>query len=64
MKASELRQKSVDELRQELLALLRERFNLRVQQATGQLSKPHLVRQVRRNIARVKTILHEKAGRP
>lgn len=63
MKANELRQKSVDELQQELLALRREQFNLRVQQATGQLSKPHLVRQVRRNIARVKTVLHEQKGK-
>ena len=63
MKASELRQKSVEELQQELLALLREHFNLRMQRATGQLSKPHLFRQVRRNIARLKTVLHEKAGK-
>lgn len=62
MKASELRQKSPDELQQELLALLREQFNLRMQRATNQLSKPHLLRQVRRNIARVKTVLSEKAG--
>ena len=63
MKASELRQKSVEELQQELLALLREHFNLRMQRATGQLSKPHLFRQVRRNIARLKTVLDEKAGK-
>lgn len=62
MKASEFRQKNADELRQELLALLREQFNLRMQRATGQLSKPHLFRQVRRNIARLKTVLKEKAG--
>ncbi len=62
MKASELRQKSVDELRQELLALLREQFNLRMQKATGQSSKSHLFRQVRRNIARVKMVLGEKAS--
>lgn len=61
MKASELRAKSADELKQELLALLREQFNLRVQRATGQLGKPHLFEQVRRNIARVKTVLGEKA---
>jgi len=60
MKASELRNKSVEELRQELLELRREQFNLRMQQATGQLAKPHLVRQVRRNIARVKTVLNQK----
>ena len=62
MKASELRQKNVDELRQELLALLREQFNLRMQKATGQSSKSHLFRQVRRNIARVKMVLGEKAS--
>lgn len=62
MKASELRQKSVDELQQELLALLREQFNLRMQRATGQLGKPHLFRQVSRNIARLKTVMSEKAG--
>ena len=61
MKADELRQKSVSDLEQELLALLREQFNLRVQRATGQMNKPHLFRQVRRNIARVKTVLNEKA---
>ena len=61
MKASELRQKSVDELKQELLALLREQFNLRMQKATGQTSKSHLFRQARRNIARVKMVLGEKA---
>ena len=62
MKASELRQKGVEELQQELMALLREQFNLRMQRATGQLSKPHLFHQVRRNIARVKTVLRQKAG--
>jgi large subunit ribosomal protein L29 len=61
MNASELQQKSVDELKQELLALLREQFNLRMQKATHQASKPHLFRQVRRNIARVKMVLGEKA---
>ena len=61
MSASELRQKDVDGLKQELLALLREQFNLRMQKATGQASKPHLFRQARRNIARVKMVLGEKA---
>lgn len=60
MKASELRQKSTEELQQELLALLREQFSLRMQRSMGQLSKPHLFRQVRRNVARVKTVLKEK----
>ncbi len=62
MKATDLRAKSVEELKQELLALLREQFNLRMQRATGQLGKPHLFKQGRRNIARVKTVLAEKAG--
>ncbi len=62
MNASELRHKSADELKQELLALLREQFNLRMQKATGQAGKPHLFKQVRRNIARVKMVLSEKAG--
>ena len=62
MKASELRQKSVDELKQELLALLREQFNLRMQKATNQTTKSHLFRQARRNIARVKMVMSEKAG--
>jgi large subunit ribosomal protein L29 len=61
MNASELRRKSVDELKQELLALLREQFNLRMQKATNQTTKSHLFRQARRNIARVKMVLGEKA---
>jgi large subunit ribosomal protein L29 len=62
MKAAELRKKGVDELRQELLALLREQFNLRMQKATGQLGPTHHLGEVRRGIARVKTVLREKAG--
>ena len=62
MKASELKAKSVEELNAELLGLLREQFNLRMQLATGQLAQTHLFKQVRRDIARVKTILTEKAG--
>lgn len=63
MKASELREKSVTELNDELLSLSREQFNLRMQQGTGQLARPHQMKEVRRNIARVKTILNEKAGK-
>lgn len=63
MKAAELREKSVDELREELLSLLREQFNLRMQGATDQLSRPHLFKRARRNIARVKTVLGEKANK-
>ncbi|AFR05205.1 50S ribosomal protein L29 [Pectobacterium brasiliense] len=62
MKANELREKSVEELNTELLGLLREQFNLRMQAASGQLQQTHLVKQVRQNIARVKTLLTEKAG--
>lgn len=61
MKASELRDKSIEDLQKELYGLLREQFNLRMQKGTGQLSQPHRVSQVRREIARVKTILSEKA---
>ncbi|NIP73800.1 MAG: 50S ribosomal protein L29 [Gammaproteobacteria bacterium] len=60
MNANELRKKAVNELRSELTALLREQFNLRMQQGTGQLSRPDQLKKVRRNIARVQTILSEK----
>ncbi|MGZ8225105.1 MAG: 50S ribosomal protein L29 [Methylovulum sp.] len=59
MKASELRQKSKDELETLLIDLARERFNLKMQKGTGQLSKPHQVKKVRRDVARVQTILNE-----
>jgi large subunit ribosomal protein L29 len=63
MKANELRNKSTDELREELMGLLREQFNLRMQNATGQLSRPHQFKRVRKDIARVKTVLNEmKSG--
>lgn len=62
MLVNELRAMSQSELGEELAALLREAFNLRMQKGSDQLAKPHLYRQARRNIARVKTILHEKAG--
>ena len=61
MKATELKDKSVEELNAELINLLREQFNLRMQHTTGQLEKTDQLRKVRRNIARVKTILTEKA---
>ena len=60
MKTSELRDKSDTELNTELVALLKEQFNLRIQKGVGQSPKPHLIKKVRRNIARIKTILHEK----
>ncbi len=59
MKASELREKSVAELKEEVLNLLQEQFNLRMQRAAGQMSKPHRMKQIRRDIARIKTILRE-----
>ncbi|MEH6822301.1 MAG: 50S ribosomal protein L29 [Motiliproteus sp.] len=62
MNTVELREKSVDELNQELLGLLKEQFNLRMQKSSGQLAQSHLVGNVRRDIARVKTVLNEKAG--
>ena len=62
MKANDLRDKSVEDLNKELLELAREKFNLRMQQGTGQLTQPHQIKAARRNIARVKTILSEKAG--
>jgi len=58
MKASELRNKNTDELRQELKDLLRAQFSLRMQLATQQTNKTHELRQVRRDIARVRTVLH------
>jgi large subunit ribosomal protein L29 len=60
MKAKELRGKGVAELKQDLLGLLREQFNLRMQKGTGQLSQTHRVRAVRHDIARVRTVLNEK----
>lgn len=61
MRVAELRQKTKDELQQELTALLREHFNLRMQKATGQLGQTHQLGRVRRDIARVRTVLTEKA---
>lgn len=62
MKASELKDKSVAELKSQLLELLGEQFKLRMQKATGQLGQNHLIGQTRRDIARVKTVLAQKAG--
>ncbi len=60
MKASDIRTKTVDELGDELERLKKEQFNLRFQRATGQLEKTARIREVRRDIARVKTIAAEK----
>jgi large subunit ribosomal protein L29 len=61
MKAVELRTRSVSELTLELHNLLRERFNLSMQKGTGQLVRPDQVRKVRKDIARINTVLTEKA---
>ncbi len=60
MKASEARKKAAAELGETLLDLRKEQFNLRMQQGTGQLSSPPAMRRVRKDIARVKTVMNEK----
>lgn len=60
MKAEELRARTVDELGDELVRLRKEKFNLRFQQASGQLENTARVREVRRDIARIKTVLTER----
>ena len=60
MDANELRKKSGDELAEELTNLRREQFNLRMQQATGQLARSDQYRRVRKDIARVKTVMREQ----
>ncbi|MCK9504816.1 MAG: 50S ribosomal protein L29 [Porticoccaceae bacterium] len=62
MKASELQQKSVDELQGLLGAELENQFKLRMQKATGQLGQSHKIGETRKNIARIKTVLNQKAG--
>jgi large subunit ribosomal protein L29 len=62
MNATELRDKTPDQLRDQLAALKKEAFNLRFQQATNQLESTARMRAVRRDVARVKTILNEKAA--
>lgn len=63
MKAQDLREKSADELNVELKGLLADQFKYRMQKATGQLGQTHLLKEVRRDIARVKTIINQKAGK-
>jgi small subunit ribosomal protein S17 len=60
MKATDVRAKTLDELRTELEGLKKEQFNLRFQKATGQLENTARVRQIRRDIARIQTIMREK----
>jgi large subunit ribosomal protein L29 len=62
MKASELRGKSADELKQELQSLLKAQFSLRMQKATQQLSNTSQIQKTRRDIARVRTLLTEKGN--
>ncbi len=59
MKANKQRKKSAQQLNEQLLGLLRDKFNLRMQKATGQLGQSHLLSQVKRDIARVKTVLNQ-----
>ncbi len=60
MNAQDMRKKNESELRDELSGLLREQFNLRMQRGIGQLATPHDLRRVRKDIARIKTVLNEK----
>jgi len=62
MKASDLRDKSAEELNEQLLQLREEQFKLRMQKATGQLGQTHLMKENQRDIARVKTVMQQKAG--
>ncbi len=62
-KIDELRNLTVDELQTELLSLRKEQFNLRMKKASGSLDKTHLITLVRKSVAKVKTILTEKAGK-
>ncbi|QLI83241.1 50S ribosomal protein L29 [Chitinibacter fontanus] len=62
MKATELQQKSVEELKSELTALLKAKFSLRMQHATGQLANTSELKRVRKDIARVLTVLTQKAA--
>jgi large subunit ribosomal protein L29 len=62
MIVSELRQKTKNELKLMLIELSREQFNLRMQRGTGQLSKPDQIKKVRRNVARIYTVLNETAS--
>jgi large subunit ribosomal protein L29 len=62
-RAQELRGKSADELNDELLSLRKEQFNLRFQKATGQLNNTSRVRAVRRDVARIKTLLRQQSAK-
>ena len=61
MKAAELKDKTVDELQESLVGLMKDQFNYRMQKSTGQLNQTHLLKEVGKDIARVKTVLVLKA---
>ena len=63
MKAQELREKTLDDLREDLVALYKEQFNYRIQNSSGQLGQIHLISSIRKDIARVKTIITEKKNK-
>lgn len=60
MNATDLRAKSGEELNEDLISLRREQFNVRMQQATGESTKPHEHSRIRKNIARIKTVMAEQ----
>ncbi|WMY96760.1 MAG: 50S ribosomal protein L29 [Arsenophonus sp.] len=62
MKSKKLRKKNIEDLKIELLNLIREKFNLTMQLKSGQLKQSHLLKQIRRHIARIKTLLTEKVS--
>lgn len=64
MKPSDLRSKTADEITSAMVEIYREQFNLKMQKATGQLSKPDQIKKNRRTIARINTILTEKGVKP
>ena len=60
MNTSEMKEKSLDELQEELVSLSKDQFNYRMQKSTGQLSQTHLLKEVSKDIARVKTVMNQK----
>ena len=62
MKTEELRQKTIEELKKEKQEIMREQFNMRMQSSSGRVAKPHVVKNLRRMIARINTIINEKVG--
>ena len=62
MKVSDLKEQDLDELNKTLIGLREEQFKLRISQTSGQISNPHRIRELRRDIARTKTILNQKQG--